>query len=206
MLVNGLIGDVVRRDRVRIFGKGGFAVASAVEQQVAVTHAGLELPVRISAAGPLEGFDQFACDVAGDLAGGEALHPAVFDGDQIAANRPILGREFDPLRSGLQRRPAGVVDQRVVAEEAHRADVASGGHRFRHVIGQSTLAPSGDFVHVGQMGGLERSASAEFGLRLIGASIGNDEHVLHVTSQDPSCCTGMPCDASFDCSLRGRAM
>ena len=49
MLGDRLVGDVVRRDGVRVVGKRGPAVAGAVDQQVAVTHARMELPVFVAA-------------------------------------------------------------------------------------------------------------------------------------------------------------
>ena len=49
------------------------------------------------------------------MIGSEVLHDLVFDGDQIASNRPIFRAQLDPLRGSLQRRASGEVLARVVA-------------------------------------------------------------------------------------------
>jgi hypothetical protein len=81
---------------------------------------------------------------------GEVDHGAVVaDGDQVAAVGDLVGRQPQPERRGLDRRPAGVVAGRVVAEDRHVADVAARRQPRRDHRGPPDLAPGGQGVERG---------------------------------------------------------
>ena len=81
---------------------------------------------------------------------------------------------IQPEGGGLDGRPAGVVLQRVVTEEAHGAHVAAGGHRSGHVVGPPDDAGADDRIHVRQQRGLQRRPPPQPRLRLVGTAVGND--------------------------------
>ena len=60
--------------------------------------------------------------------------------DQVAAVRDLVGRELDAHRRGLDRRPAGVELERVVAEDRQVPDVAAGRQPAGDHLGPADLA------------------------------------------------------------------
>ena len=67
---------------------------------MAIVDPAIEPEVLVAQVG-LQRIDQFAGFGRRDLAGSEALHRLVFDGDQIAACGPIVRSQLDPLGGGL---------------------------------------------------------------------------------------------------------
>ena len=109
----------------------------------------------------------------------KALHHLVFDGDQIAADGPIVRSQFDSLGGGLQRRPAGEMFQRVVAQQAQVGRVGARRQRFGRIVGRPDHAGGRHGVHRRNVGRLERRLAAERLLRLVGTAVGNDDGVFH---------------------------
>lgn len=76
---------------------------ATVDQQVSITHPGMELQLRSSNL-LLEGPHQLGRLFGGDVARGEVPHNLVFHRHQVAANGPVIRPKFDPLCGRLQRR------------------------------------------------------------------------------------------------------
>ena len=90
MVGDRLIGNVVRRLRLRFGGERGGFIRS-IDEDVAIADAGMELqPAAGDGAAECgaDGFDERSAFFAGDVAGREVAHLAVFDVDEIAADRP----------------------------------------------------------------------------------------------------------------------
>ena len=95
---------------------------------------------------------------------------------------PVVRPQRDAHRGGFERRPAGVDDEGVVAEEAERGHVAGRSERVRDIVGTADNAGLGDAVHMGLVRGLQRRLAAEGILRFIGAAVGDDDDVFHAGS------------------------
>ena len=123
---DGFFGDIVRR-----FGFGGcvegavVVFAAAVDEEVAVADTFIECPSGIIGDEFLHLGDELCGEGVGDLSCGEAGHRVVEDGDEVAADGPVVRSEFDALCSGFEGGAAGVELEGAVAEEAHGADVAA---------------------------------------------------------------------------------
>ncbi len=102
-----------------------------------------------SAQGLLEAIDQRPAVGMVDVARGEVAHLLVFDRDQVAADGPVVGTQADAQGRGLQWGPAGVNDERVVAEQAQGGHVTGRRQRGRHVVGAADDSRACDAVHVG---------------------------------------------------------
>jgi hypothetical protein len=113
------------------------------------------------------------------MPGGEILHHAVGDRDEVTADGPVIGGKFDPLGSRFERRPAGEEAERVVAEEAHARHLRAGGKAVGNVVGEPDLPAGSDAVEGRRLRGLERRQPPERGLGGIGGAVGNHDHVLH---------------------------
>ena len=172
-------------------GHGGLCrtgVAAAVEQEIAIAHARNEPPggrERREVGGEPGLCRREECGRLGgrDMPRGEVLHDTVAHRDEIAADRPVVGSERDALRGRLEGRAAGEGDQRVVADEAHARHLRARRQRVGHVVREPDAAGDGERVHARRAGGLERRASLERRLRLIGRPVGNDDDVFHGLSR-----------------------
>ena len=91
-----------------------------------------------------------------------------------------LGIELDPHRGGLDRRAAGVVHGRVVAEDREVADVAARGKAVGNHRREAHLARRREGRRARHVRGFERRAVVELGERLVGTAVGNEHEVLHV--------------------------
>ena len=166
---------------------GGTHSASAQsprhDAQVAVLDAGVEAHAvaPVAERGVERGDDRVAL-LAREVAGGEVDHRAVgVDGDEVAAVRDLVGRELDAHRRGLDRRAAGVVLGRVVAEDREVADVAARAAARRGSPSARPTSPrAASAREVRHARGFERRAAAELVERLVGATVGNEHDVLHV--------------------------
>ena len=156
-----LIGDVMRWCGERIALEWRLSVTRPVQQQVAVADPLIELPVLVPAVRLLQQFDEPRSVGVGNLAGGEALHHAIDHGYEVAANGPVVVTESNPLGGCFQWCPPRVEFQRVVAEQAHRPDIAAGGHTGRNVIGEARFPKTGDLIHLRSHRGLQRRAAAQ---------------------------------------------
>src|SRR5262245_45578677 len=86
MIDSRLFGDSVRWLGLR---RRGERRGSAMHEDVAIADAGMEFEA-IAAELRLNGLDERAAVLVGDVAGGEVAHQAVFDGDEIAPNGPVV--------------------------------------------------------------------------------------------------------------------
>ena len=132
-----LLGDFVRR----LGGDVEFFMP-AIDQQVAIAHAGVELEARRMSRSRASSRDEPLRLGVGDPAGGVVLHDAVDDGDEIAAEDPVGRRERNALGRRFERRPAGVILLRVVAQQAHGRDVAAGSRSPAGIVRTSPMRPS----------------------------------------------------------------
>jgi hypothetical protein len=157
-----------------------------IDQQIAVADAGDELQpiavVLVLGEFFLGGGQQFAGFFRRDVPGREIAHRLIFDRDQVAANGPIVLAQRNALRRGFQRRPAGEMFQRVVAEQTEIGHVGAGGQRRGHVVRTADDALRRHGVHLRHVRRFERGASAERTLRLVGAPVGNDDRVFHASN------------------------
>ena len=64
-------------------------------------------------------------------------------------------------------------DQWIVTEEAHRADIASGGHGSGDMVGTSDKTRCGDGIHERDRGSLKRCFAPQGGLRFVGRAVGD---------------------------------
>ncbi len=99
--------------------------------------------------------------------GGEAFHPAILNRHQITANSPIFRAKLNPLSCRFKWRTAGVIHQRVIAEETHRAHIAAGGQSGGNRQRPAHQTFAGDGIHMGNLGGFQRRPPLQGGLRLI---------------------------------------
>ena len=118
--------------------------------------------------------------LAGEMTGGEVDHRAgVVDGDEVAAVRDLVGLEFDAHRGGLDRRAAGVVLGRVVAEDREVADVAARREPRGITAARPTSPAAARRRQARHVRRFERRAIVELGERLVGTAVGNEHEVLH---------------------------
>src|SRR6516165_9896356 len=127
MLSDRFVGNVVRWLAARL-GRERSA-GPAMDQDVAVTDARMKLETAAQRGSQclLECGNQLPAILRRDMPGGEVAHLFAIDVDEVAANRPIAWSQEQAHRGGLERRPAGVDLERVVAEQAERGDVACRG-------------------------------------------------------------------------------
>ena len=105
--------------------------AAAIDQQVPIADARMELK-SLAAQFLLGGLRCSSAASAEEMwPGREALHHLVFDGDQIAADGPIVRAQLDSLGGGLQGGPAGEMLDRVVAQQAQIGRVGAGRQASR---------------------------------------------------------------------------
>ena len=98
----------------------------------------------------------------GRMTAGEVDHgPVGSDRDQVAPVRDLIGCEPQAERRGLDGGTTGVVHRRVVAEDAHVADVAAGRHPWRDHRRASDLAASRQRVERRHRRDLERRPATE---------------------------------------------
>ena len=153
-----------------------------IHQQVAVTDPRMQRqPVR--AAGRLQGFDQLPALPGADVAAAVVHHgqPAVVATvhmHQVAAEGH--GRaDLHAHARRLQRRPAGVVALRFVAEQGEVGHVAAGRIPGRHGAYPQHLGLSGQPVHGRGRGCLERRPVAEGRNRHIAHAVADKQDIFH---------------------------
>ncbi len=154
----GLIGDVVWGAGACVVRERAGEFVATPQKQVAVAYAGDEFDCaaifRVAGDFLLGRSKQdggiFGCDVVG----GEVAHHLVFDRDQVAANRPIFGAEFNALGGRFHWSAAREIIERVITEQAEIADFGSGGQLLRGVAGAGDDAHFDDAIHVGSLRGL----------------------------------------------------
>src|ERR1051325_1562740 len=121
--------------------------------------------------------------LARDVARGEVFHElarsASSDRDQIAAERDVLGREVDADARRLQRRAAGVIERRIVSQDAHVADVAAGREAVRDRVREAEDAARREPVHVRRGRDFERRPAAVFFQRPVRHAVALQNDVLH---------------------------
>ena len=80
------------------------------------------------------------------------------------------GPSSNALRRGFQRRAAGEMLERVVAQQAQVGHIRTGRQRRRHVVRSPDHARCGDRIHRRRVRRLQRRLAAERFLRLVGSS------------------------------------
>ena len=177
--LNRLIGNVMRRDCFRVATEGRLFATRPVNEQIAVADSGMEFPGRTTALVFLQQLNQFTGQVVGDLAGREAAHAAIGHVDEIAADGPIQRAKFNALSGRFDGSSPGVVFERVITEQAHRADIAAGRHRRGNMVRLSDQPFAGQRIHMRCWSGLERRLPAERLLPFIRGPIGDNKCVFH---------------------------
>ena len=117
----------------------------------------------------------------GDSTGGVILHNPIDHRHEIAAENPVGGRQRDISGGGFQRRATGVIDSRVVPQQAHRRHIAAALETLRHGAGRALSAFHGDAIHVRGVRGFQRRLAAQFRKGFIGGTVGNDDGIFHVS-------------------------
>ena len=114
-----------------------------------------------------------------NVPGREILHAAIDARYQVAAEDELIRRQGDPLGDGFQRRPSRVVLLGAVAHHAQGRDIAAGG--VPPGYGPDASHPTGghDRMHVRDPGRLQRRLPIQFRDRFIGATIRQNQCVLH---------------------------
>src|SRR5262249_37416835 len=111
-----LIGNIMRRLRLCGRTEGSLCIRWAKDQNVAIADAGMKLKSSSghrSAQLRLDSLDQCRAVLVCDVASREIAHLLVFDGDEIAADGPVVWPEWDAHGRGFQRGPPRVNLQRV---------------------------------------------------------------------------------------------
>ena len=175
---NRLVGQVVRRRGSGVGGKGDRLLRCPHDQQVAVADARVELEPAASHLF-LQRAQQRGGVFAGNVAGGEVAHHLLLDGHQVAPHGPVGRPEFDPLRRRFERRAAGVVLVRVVAQEAEVGHVGARRQIVGHVHGSADDALGRHGVHGRHVSRLQRRAPRQGVLRFVGTAVGDDDGVFH---------------------------
>ena len=98
--VDRLLGNFVRR-----LGRDVELLAAAIDQQIAIAHARVELKSRQRSSIARRSPMQLLRLGVGDPAGGVVLHDAVDDGDEVAAKDPIGRRQRDAAAPRLPAAP-----------------------------------------------------------------------------------------------------
>ena len=173
------IGQIVRRRGAGVVRKRRRLFRPAIHQQIAIADAGIKLQPLAADAVPAPWPSRSRGFLGRNMPGGEIAHRLVFDRHQIAANGPIVRAKLNSLRRGFQRRTAGEMLHRVVAEQAQARDIGTGRQRRRHVVRSADDASCDDCIHRRRAGRLQRRFAAERLLRLIGSAVGNDDGVFH---------------------------
>ena len=107
-----------------------------------------------------------------DVPGGEVLHHLVHDGHEVASKNEFVGADFDVSRRGLQRRPPGVINHRVVAQQRQGGHVAARRKTRRDGVDKPLPAIGRNPIHVGLVGGFERGAAIQGYHRLVRCAVG----------------------------------
>ena len=156
---------------------------ATVEKEITVADAGGELPAgevgEVGGEPLLAGGQERRRFFGRDMPGGEILHHAGGDRDEVTAHGPVIGPQLDPLGGCLERRPAGEEAERVVAEEAHAGHLGARGKAVGDVVGEPDVPARGECVEGRRARGLERRQPPERGLGGVGGAVGNHDHVLH---------------------------
>ena len=155
-----VLGELFVDDVVRGRGLDLFEIGAGDHAQVPVTEARIEADVGVVDFG-LEVGDQLGAFVGGDVAGAVVGHLVFVEGDQIAAEDPVVALEADALSGGLEGGAAGVVLAGIVTEQGHLGDIAAGRKTLGDRVDQALLAVDADGVDVRDIGGLEDGFSAE---------------------------------------------
>ena len=178
--------DVVRGMRVEIFRTIG------IDHDMAIADARVEvdvfrfqhLPHRLDHRLPLCG-----ADVAGAVV--DEYVPVACD--RVASPGDVVGSHGDVHARGLQRRPSGVVDGAVVAEDLEVAHVASRGPARWDHLHETTTTLCREAVHVRRARRLHGRATIELGERVIGRAVGHQDQVFHATLGSGSIARWLPC-------------
>ena len=154
--------DVVRRcESAQIGG------AVIPDQAVPISNTGIE-PESIVAQCLFHCLHQDACLFGGDIAGAVVHHGAILivrliaQCHQIAAQRNIGGLHVDADASGLQRRTAGVILHRVIAQNREVCHIAARLHAILHGLNQTNGCFLCQSVHVGGIRCLQRGLVSQF--------------------------------------------
>jgi hypothetical protein len=134
MRFDRLIGDIVRRNGFRLRAERSRLASRSINEQIAIAHSRMVLPSGAAALVFLQQLNQLAGQIARNLARREASHAAIGHMHEIATNGPIERPQFDALGGRFDRRPASMEFERVIAEQAHCADIAAGRHRGGNMV------------------------------------------------------------------------
>ena len=165
--------DVVRRRGPKLA-----PAVPAMDQQVAVAHAGVKLPVLVA-----QGFGDIAEErpafLGRDSPGRIIDHRALDHGYQVAAEDQVVPGQGDVPGQGLQRRAAGVDGGRVVAQQAEDGHVAAGRQVLGDIARRAEAALGGHAVEGRAVGQLEGGAAPQRVLRQVAGPVGDDDGVFH---------------------------
>ena len=161
----------------------GVAELPRHDAQMAILHAGIETNT-VTPAPELgvERRDDGRALLTRRVTGGEVDHRrrcGVVQRDQVATERDVVGAELDAHRRRLDGRAPGVEARRVVPEDRHVADVAAGRKALGDHRRPADFGASGKARQGGHRGRLEGRPVAELGERLVRASVGHEDDVLH---------------------------
>ena len=166
-----LADDVVRRCAL------GLAHLRRPHHDVPVLHSRMECDR--ATQGVLQGANQLGRLLRADVAGGEVLHDALVDGNEVAPKGDLAVLQLDPHGRRLDRGSAAPVLGRVEAEGRHAADVGSGVHAVGNGAGATHLAGECHGPQVHEVGGGQRRAAVEIGVGMVGGAVGDYQQVLH---------------------------
>ena len=160
-------------------------------EKAAVGHPGVELEV-VVVEGFLERREAGMRFLAAQMTRGVVGEQAPGDGDQVAAVGHVVGRQVDDV-DGLERAAPAEDGRRVVTEHGQVGDVAAGRHAFGDRTHQPHDTATRQAVHARRVGGLERRATAERRLRLVGHAVRHEQDAFthHVGSRRPAHAPGI---------------
>ena len=166
-------------------GRGGLhlGIGALDDQDVPVAHPRLEMK-DVGSAVRLQGGDQRVGFFVADMARRKVDHPDMsghgkVHGGHIAAEGRLVAFERDAHGSGLQRRPAGIVLLRPVAQQGEVGHVATRRIARRDRPVQKDLPLAAEFVHGRCHGRLEGGLVADFGYRQIAHAVTNEYQIFH---------------------------
>ena len=99
--------------------------------------------------------------------------------DQVAAEGDISGSQRNPHADGFDRRAAGVVLFRVIAQNAHIGNIAARFKTFGNRADHAKCAAGCKMIHAGGAADTERGFVAVFLKGAVGHAVAKQDNVFH---------------------------
>ena len=175
----------MRSAGARLGRKRSLQPIAAPNQQIAITYARYEFNgARVFGLLSdllLRRTEQYGRLLGGNVIGGEIPHRLVFDGDEIASDRPVIGAQRNSSRGRFHRRSPSEVGKWIVSHQAQVPDLRSSRESVGGVAGRGYDSGGRHRIHMRRAGGLQGRLAAQLFLRLVRRPIWDDDGILHVS-------------------------